>query len=114
MTGIAVLGAQYRLTAEERQTLQRVGLPWAWRAGCRARDLMAVYYEEHLEVGGVGVGGIIFPDCPIGIMVLAYVWPVWEPSYRYYVDSLSSSELYSQPMYNFEYITDADYAGLDR
>ena len=71
MTGIAVLGAQYRLTAEERRTLQRVGLPWAWRAGCRARDLMTVYYEQHLEVGGVGVGGIIFPDCPIGIMVLA-------------------------------------------
>ena len=52
MTGLAVAGAQWRLSPEDRSTLQRVYLPWAWRAGTKARDLMAVYYEEYLEVWG--------------------------------------------------------------
>ena len=50
MTGLAVMGAQWRLSPEERRQLHRVYLPWAWRAGCRARDLVSVHYEHHLEV----------------------------------------------------------------
>jgi len=49
MTGLAVLGAQFRLRAEDRQLLQSVYLPWALRAGTRCHDLMNVYYEKHFE-----------------------------------------------------------------
>ena len=52
MTGLAVVGAQWRLTSEERGRLYRLYLPWAWRAGSKAKDLMTVFYEEHLEVCG--------------------------------------------------------------
>ncbi len=51
MTGLAVLGAQYRLGPADRELLQRHYLPWALRAGSRARDLMCCYYEKHFEVG---------------------------------------------------------------
>lgn len=49
MTGLAVLGAQYRLGPSDRELLQRHYLPWALRAGSRARDLMCCYYEKHFE-----------------------------------------------------------------
>ncbi len=51
MTGLAVLGAQYRLPATDRELLQRHYLPWALRAGSRCADLMCIYYEKHFEVG---------------------------------------------------------------
>jgi ubiquinone biosynthesis protein Coq4 len=50
MTGLAVLGAQYGLSPHERDLLRRVYMPWAYRAGCRSKDLISVYYEEHLQV----------------------------------------------------------------
>jgi ubiquinone biosynthesis protein COQ4 len=50
MTGLAVLGAQYRLSGEDRDELQKRFLPWALRAGSRCSDLMCIYYEEHLPV----------------------------------------------------------------
>ena len=53
MTGQAVAGAQWRLTPEERGRLYRMYLPWAWRAGSKAKDLMTIFYEEHLEVCGI-------------------------------------------------------------
>lgn len=49
MTGLAALGAQYRLSPKEREILQRDFLPWAFRAGTKCRDLMPVYYEEHFD-----------------------------------------------------------------
>lgn len=50
MTGLAVLGAQFRLKAEDRALLQSQYLPWALRAGSQCKDLMSVYYERHFEV----------------------------------------------------------------
>ncbi|GLI59355.1 hypothetical protein VaNZ11_001220 [Volvox africanus] len=49
MTGLAVLGAQYRLNPADRELLQRHYLPWALRAGSRSSDLMCIYYEQHFE-----------------------------------------------------------------
>ncbi|KAJ9519962.1 hypothetical protein QJQ45_014689 [Haematococcus lacustris] len=49
MTGLAVLGAQYRLKPADRQLLQETFLPWAVRAGTRSRDLMNIYYEENFQ-----------------------------------------------------------------
>ncbi|KXZ41294.1 hypothetical protein GPECTOR_572g612 [Gonium pectorale] len=49
MTGLAVLGAQYRLPPADRELLQRHYLPWALRAGNRCEDLMSIYYERHFE-----------------------------------------------------------------
>lgn len=66
MSGLAVAGAQWRLSGHDRELLQRHYLPWALRAGSRCKDLMCVYYERHLEVregawgpksGAVGAGG---------------------------------------------------------
>ncbi|GAX84185.1 hypothetical protein CEUSTIGMA_g11608.t1 [Chlamydomonas eustigma] len=50
MTGLAVLGAQYRLSTKDRELLRRFYMPWAYRAGCRAKDLLSIYYEEHLQM----------------------------------------------------------------
>ena len=64
MTGLAVLGAQVRLSSEERRVLQSIYLPWAWRAGCRARDLVSVYYEEYLDVScRQGAQSILYAQC---------------------------------------------------
>lgn len=52
MTGLAVLGAQYKLRAHDREELQLVHFPWALRAGTRCQDLTSIYYEKHLEVCG--------------------------------------------------------------
>lgn len=49
MTGLAVLGAQVRLTADERSNLNRIYLPWAYRAGNASVDLVSVYYERYLR-----------------------------------------------------------------
>ncbi|KAL6750485.1 ubiquinone biosynthesis protein [Haematococcus lacustris] len=49
MTGLAVLGAQYRLKPADRQLLQETFMPWAVRAGTRSRDLMNIYYEENFQ-----------------------------------------------------------------
>jgi ubiquinone biosynthesis protein COQ4 len=50
MTGLAVLGAQWRLPAEDRALLNAQFLPWAARAGSQCKDLMCIYYERHLQV----------------------------------------------------------------
>ena len=57
MTGLAVVAGEWRLKAEDRRVLNTVFLPWALRAGTRAADLMCIYYEKHLEVGGQGRAG---------------------------------------------------------
>ena len=49
MTGLAVLGAQIRLSAEERSKLHRIYLPWAYRAGYASVDLVSTYYEHYLQ-----------------------------------------------------------------
>ncbi|PNW84693.1 hypothetical protein CHLRE_03g154850v5 [Chlamydomonas reinhardtii] len=49
MTGLAVLGAQYRLGPGDRELLQRHYLPWALRAGSRCADLLCIYYERHFQ-----------------------------------------------------------------
>lgn len=49
MTGLAVLGAQIRLSAEERSKLHRIYLPWAYRAGYASVDLVSTYYERYLQ-----------------------------------------------------------------
>ncbi|KAG1664273.1 hypothetical protein FOA52_009775 [Chlamydomonas sp. UWO 241] len=49
MTGLAVVGGQFRLRPSDRATLQRVFMPWAMRAGTRCHDLVSIYYEEHFE-----------------------------------------------------------------
>lgn len=50
MTGLAVAGAQYKLSAQDRQLLQQQYLPWALRAGSKCTDLMTPYYEKHFKV----------------------------------------------------------------
>lgn len=57
MTGLAVLAGEWRLKPADRRVLNTVYLPWALRAGARAADLMCIYYEKHLEVSCLGVGG---------------------------------------------------------
>jgi len=47
--GLAVAAAQVRLPREDRAALWGVYVPWAARAGGRCADLVAVYYERHLD-----------------------------------------------------------------
>lgn len=47
MTALSVVGAQWRLPAQDRALLQATYLPWAWRAGTECRDLVTIYYERH-------------------------------------------------------------------
>jgi hypothetical protein len=63
MTGLAVLGAQWRLPAQDRALLNSQYLPWAFRAGSRCRDLMCVYYEKHFEVRPFNGPGMPNADC---------------------------------------------------
>jgi ubiquinone biosynthesis protein COQ4 len=49
MTAMAVAGAQFKLTPEDRQLLWQVYLPWATQTGLRCADLMCLYYEKHFE-----------------------------------------------------------------
>ncbi|KAI8475649.1 MAG: ubiquinone biosynthesis protein [Monoraphidium minutum] len=49
MAGMAVAGAQLRLSPEDRQLLWQVYLPWAARTGLRCADLMCIYYERHFD-----------------------------------------------------------------
>ena len=65
MTGLAVLGAQYRLGPGDRELLQRHYLPWALRAGSRCADLLCIYYERHFQVGR-GVEGMWRGACVDG------------------------------------------------
>eukprot|EP00884_Botryococcus_braunii_P014557 jgi/Botrbrau1/23101/Bobra.0243s0038.2 len=50
MTGLSVVGANWRLKAEQRQRLFTELIPWAFRAGNRSADLMCLYYENHFHV----------------------------------------------------------------
>ena len=45
MTGLAVLGAQFRLSVEERSQLHRIYLPWAYRAGTYTNPTYAYINE---------------------------------------------------------------------
>jgi len=49
MAGMAVAGAQFKLSAEDRQLLWQAYLPWATQTGLRCADLMCIYYEKHFE-----------------------------------------------------------------
>ena len=49
MPAMAVAGAQFRLSPEDRVLLWQTYLPWATRAGMRSADLMCLYYERHLD-----------------------------------------------------------------
>jgi len=49
MTGLAVAGAQFRLSQADRALLNARYMPWALRAGMQCKDLMTVYYEKHFE-----------------------------------------------------------------
>lgn len=49
MTALAVMGAQFRLPAQDRRLLWEVYLPWAMQAGLRSADLMCLYYERHFH-----------------------------------------------------------------
>jgi hypothetical protein len=50
MAGLAVAGAQFKLSAADRRLLWTVYAPWALRAGSRCEDLACLYYERHFEV----------------------------------------------------------------
>jgi ubiquinone biosynthesis protein COQ4 len=47
--GLAVAGAQLRLSRQDRAALWSVLVPWAARAGGRCADLIAIYYERHFD-----------------------------------------------------------------
>eukprot|EP00882_Tetradesmus_deserticola_P026816 GHRQ01029616.1.p2 GENE.GHRQ01029616.1~~GHRQ01029616.1.p2 ORF type:complete len:172 (+),score=61.75 GHRQ01029616.1:271-786(+) len=49
MAGMAVAGAQFKLSPQDRQLLWTTYLPWAAQAGLRSADLMCLYYEQHLQ-----------------------------------------------------------------
>eukprot|EP00879_Flechtneria_rotunda_P021455 GHRR01022612.1.p1 GENE.GHRR01022612.1~~GHRR01022612.1.p1 ORF type:complete len:191 (+),score=51.50 GHRR01022612.1:603-1175(+) len=49
MAGMAVAGAQFRLSSEDRQLLWQIYMPWAVQTGLRCADLMCIYYEKHIE-----------------------------------------------------------------
>ncbi|GBF95722.1 hypothetical protein Rsub_08704 [Raphidocelis subcapitata] len=49
MAGLAVAGAQFRLSPEDRRLLWQVYIPWAARTGLRCADLMCIKYESHFE-----------------------------------------------------------------
>eukprot|EP01026_Neomeris_dumetosa_P059085 TRINITY_DN5515_c0_g1_i2.p1 TRINITY_DN5515_c0_g1~~TRINITY_DN5515_c0_g1_i2.p1 ORF type:complete len:227 (+),score=18.55 TRINITY_DN5515_c0_g1_i2:31-711(+) len=49
MTGLAVLGAQYKLKPEQRIRLWKEYVLWAIRVGSSCEDLMCIYYENHLQ-----------------------------------------------------------------
>lgn len=51
MTALSVVGASWRLKAEDRSRLINELLPWAVHAGSRSADLICLYYEKHFEVG---------------------------------------------------------------
>jgi len=61
MTGLAVMGAQFRLAPHDRVLLQQQFLPWALRAGNNCHDLMSIYYEHHLQVGRPVVPELCLP-----------------------------------------------------
>lgn len=50
MTALSVVGASWRLKAQDRSRLINELLPWAVHAGSRSADLMCLYYEKHFEV----------------------------------------------------------------
>jgi len=49
MTAMAVVAGEWRLSAEDRKTLNEVYLPWAAKAGASAADMMTLFYEHHFE-----------------------------------------------------------------
>ena len=49
MTGLAVVGAQWRLTSEERGRLYRLYPPWSWWAGSKAKDPIYRFYVDPIE-----------------------------------------------------------------
>ena len=50
MAALSVLGAQFRLKAEDRSRLMTDLVPWAIQAGSRCADLMCLRYENHFQV----------------------------------------------------------------
>ena len=50
MAALSVLGAQFRLKAEDRSRLLTDLVPWAIQAGSRCADLMCLRYENHFQV----------------------------------------------------------------
>ena len=51
VAALSVLGAQMRLSTEERGHLWSGSVPWAVRTGLRCEHLMSVYYERYWEMG---------------------------------------------------------------
>jgi ubiquinone biosynthesis protein COQ4 len=49
MAGMAVAGAQFKLSAADRSLLWQAYLPWAAQTGLRCADLMCIYYEHHFD-----------------------------------------------------------------
>jgi ubiquinone biosynthesis protein COQ4 len=49
MAGMAVAGAQFKLSTEDRQLLWQQYMPWAAQTGLRCADLMSIYYEKHFN-----------------------------------------------------------------
>lgn len=49
MAGMAVAGAQFKLSTDDRQLLWQQYMPWAAQTGLRCADLMCIYYELHFE-----------------------------------------------------------------
>ncbi|EFJ16291.1 hypothetical protein SELMODRAFT_271567 [Selaginella moellendorffii] len=49
MCFLSVAGASWRLKPHQRDALFREFIPWAFKAGNSATDLMCVYYEQHLD-----------------------------------------------------------------
>lgn len=49
MAGMAVAGAQFKLSTEDRQLLWQQYMPWAAQTGLRCADLMCIYYEKHFD-----------------------------------------------------------------
>jgi ubiquinone biosynthesis protein COQ4 len=49
MAGMAVAGAQFKLSTADRQLLWQQYMPWAAQTGLRCADLMCIYYEKHFE-----------------------------------------------------------------
>jgi ubiquinone biosynthesis protein COQ4 len=49
MAGMAVAGAQFKLSTADRQLLWQQYMPWATQTGLRCADLMCIYYEKHFE-----------------------------------------------------------------
>jgi ubiquinone biosynthesis protein COQ4 len=66
MTALSVMGASWRLKAQDRNRLVTELLPWAMQAGSRSADLMCLYYEQHFEVGSINICCSWMLICSVG------------------------------------------------